>query len=174
MRLSILWRIMEIEEAVIAEADNTLRDLHNSSYDTKAEVNNCFIIHSKLFLVWKHTLSHFLEQLLITKNESNLSIKQIQQSLAEYKFSQNTDFIYRRVPGMAWNILRNVSLQFKGIFYLHLHPYSSLAKTCFLYQTGFLPGFKFSTSHLIRVLNLNIHCERKNLDIVGRTWNRGK
>ena len=34
-----------------AEADNTLRDLHNSSCDTKAEFNNCFIIHSKLFLV---------------------------------------------------------------------------------------------------------------------------
>ena len=30
-----------------AEADNTLRDLHNSSYDVKAEFNNCFIIHSK-------------------------------------------------------------------------------------------------------------------------------
>ena len=41
MRLSILCRIMEIEEGVI------LRDLHNSSYDTKAEFNNCFIIHSK-------------------------------------------------------------------------------------------------------------------------------
>ena len=27
--------------------DKTLRDLHNSSYDTKAECNNCFIIHSK-------------------------------------------------------------------------------------------------------------------------------
>ena len=27
--------------------DNTLRDRHNSSYDTKAEFNNCFIIHSK-------------------------------------------------------------------------------------------------------------------------------
>ena len=32
-----------------AEADNTLRDLHNSSYHTKAEFNNCFIIHSKYF-----------------------------------------------------------------------------------------------------------------------------
>ena len=31
----------------LAEADNSLRDLHNSSYDTKAEFNNCFIIHSK-------------------------------------------------------------------------------------------------------------------------------
>ena len=46
MRLSILWRIMEIEEGV-AEADITLWDLHNSSYDTEAEFNNCFIIHSK-------------------------------------------------------------------------------------------------------------------------------
>ena len=35
----MLWRIMEIEEG--AEADNTLRDLHNnSSYDMKAEFNN--------------------------------------------------------------------------------------------------------------------------------------
>ena len=47
MRLSILWKIMEIEEGVIVEVDNTLWDLHNSSYDTKAEFNNCFIIHSK-------------------------------------------------------------------------------------------------------------------------------
>ena len=39
---------MEIEEGVItAKADKTLRDLHNSSYDTKAEFNICFIIHSK-------------------------------------------------------------------------------------------------------------------------------
>ena len=32
-----------------AKADNTLRDLQNSSYPTKAEFNNCFIIHSKYF-----------------------------------------------------------------------------------------------------------------------------
>ena len=30
---------------------NTLRDLQNSSYPTKAEFNNCFIIHSKYFPV---------------------------------------------------------------------------------------------------------------------------
>ena len=30
-----------------ASADNTLRDLHNSSVDRKAEFNNFFIIHSK-------------------------------------------------------------------------------------------------------------------------------
>ena len=34
----------------MAEVDNTLRDLQNSSYPTKAEFNNCFIIHSKYFL----------------------------------------------------------------------------------------------------------------------------
>ena len=47
MRLSIIWRIMEIGEGVEAKADNTLLDLHNSSDDTKAEFNNWFIIHSK-------------------------------------------------------------------------------------------------------------------------------
>ena len=40
---------MEIEEGVIRrdredEADNTIWNLHNSSVDTKAEFNNCFII----------------------------------------------------------------------------------------------------------------------------------
>ena len=29
------------------DADNTLRDLHNSPYDRKAEFHNCFIIHLK-------------------------------------------------------------------------------------------------------------------------------
>ena len=33
--------------------DNTLRDLQNSSYPTKAEFNDCFIIHSKYFPVLK-------------------------------------------------------------------------------------------------------------------------
>ena len=36
-----------------AEVDNTLRDLQNFSYPTKAEFNNCFIIYSKYFLVLK-------------------------------------------------------------------------------------------------------------------------
>ena len=39
-----------------AEADNTLRDLHNSSYHTKAEFNNCFIIHSKYFQSSKYII----------------------------------------------------------------------------------------------------------------------
>ena len=36
-----------------AEVDNTLRDLQNSSYPTKAEFNNCFVIHSKYFQTLK-------------------------------------------------------------------------------------------------------------------------
>ena len=36
-----------------ASVDNTLLDLQNSSYPTKAELNNCFIIHSKYLLVLK-------------------------------------------------------------------------------------------------------------------------
>ena len=36
-----------------AEVDNPLRDLQNSSYPTKTELNNCFIIHSKYFLLLK-------------------------------------------------------------------------------------------------------------------------
>ena len=37
----------------LASVDNTRLDLHNSSYPTKAEFNNCFIIHSKHFPVLK-------------------------------------------------------------------------------------------------------------------------
>ena len=36
-----------------AEVDNTFRDLQNSLYPTKDELNNFFIIHSKYFLVLK-------------------------------------------------------------------------------------------------------------------------
>ena len=43
-----------------ASTDNTLLDFHNSSYDTKAEFNNCFIIRSKIFQkTWlKHAYLH--------------------------------------------------------------------------------------------------------------------
>ena len=46
MRPSRISRIKQIEEGVV-EVDNTLRDLLNSSYPTKAEFINCFVIHSK-------------------------------------------------------------------------------------------------------------------------------
>ena len=39
------WWITQMEEGV--ELDNTLQDLHNSLYATKAEFINCFIIHLK-------------------------------------------------------------------------------------------------------------------------------
>ena len=37
-----------------AEVDNTLRDLHNFSYRTKAEFSNCFIIYSKYLQSFKN------------------------------------------------------------------------------------------------------------------------
>ena len=40
-----------------AEVDNTLRDPQNSSYPTKAEFNNCFIIHSKHFQTLKEKMN---------------------------------------------------------------------------------------------------------------------
>ena len=42
------------------ECYNILRDLHNSSYHTKTEFNNCFIIHSKHFQSSKNIQNFFL------------------------------------------------------------------------------------------------------------------
>ena len=54
-----------------AEVDNTLRDLQNSSYPTKAEFNNCFIIHSKYFPVLKvQSFAISLFVFLLTKSQS--------------------------------------------------------------------------------------------------------
>ena len=126
----------------------------------------------------KQTLSHFLEKLLITK-----AIYQLNKYNKAWlnTFSQNTDFIYRRVPGIAWNVLKNVLLQFTGIFYLHLYSYSSLAKTwlsirnrissrlkvfhIMLYLTVFRVTFCF--------LSESIDSERKSLTFKCHTWNRG-
>ena len=52
-----------------AKVDNTLRDLQNSSYPTKAEFNNCFIIHSKYFPVLKG-VSPFCSVFSLTKNNN--------------------------------------------------------------------------------------------------------
>ena len=51
-----------------AEVNNTLPDPQNSSYTTKAEFNNCFIIHSKYFSVLKsrHFALCFFRSLKIT------------------------------------------------------------------------------------------------------------
>ena len=61
MKLLLLLLLLLFNEQLMNEAeylkknygnrggcyDSILRDLHNSSYDTKAEYNNCFVIHSK-------------------------------------------------------------------------------------------------------------------------------
>ena len=61
-----------------AEADNTLRDLHNSSYHTKAEFNNCFIIHSKYFQSSKNIQNVFNG--VLSGSQKNRSL------LENYKF----------------------------------------------------------------------------------------
>ena len=55
------------------EVDNTLRDLQNSSYPTKAEFNNCFIIYSKYFPVFKGGFAISLFVLSFTKYNTTLS-----------------------------------------------------------------------------------------------------
>ena len=47
-----------------ADVDNTLRDLQNSSYPTKAKFNNCFIIHLKYFPEFRHFSLCFLMSLM--------------------------------------------------------------------------------------------------------------
>ena len=54
-----------------AKVDNTLRDLQNSSYPTKAEFNNRFIIHSKYFPVLKGAWPLLI--FLLTKNNTTSS-----------------------------------------------------------------------------------------------------
>ena len=49
---------MEIEEGVTASMDNIPRDLHNSSYDTKAEVNELFYYSFKIIPSIKTWLKH--------------------------------------------------------------------------------------------------------------------
>ena len=53
--------------------DNTLRDLQNSLYPSKAEFNNCFIIHSKYFPVLKGVSSFRALFFLLTKNNPTSS-----------------------------------------------------------------------------------------------------
>ena len=48
------WGYIPLSQVKISAdcAGNSLRDLHNSSYHTKAKFNNCFIINSKHFWVF--------------------------------------------------------------------------------------------------------------------------
>ena len=63
-----------------AETDNTLRDLHNFSYDAKAEFNNCFIIHSIHSFVrsFIHSFIHNLRKRCIFDVISSLNTKFVQ------------------------------------------------------------------------------------------------
>ena len=51
------------------KVDNILQDVQNSSYPTKAEFNNCFIIHSKYSLKGENKLFGFL----LNKTNTTLS-----------------------------------------------------------------------------------------------------
>ena len=55
-----------------AEADNTLRDVQNSSYYTKAEFSNWFTIYSKYFQSFKKDKIYFVE--LCNKLQISLQI----------------------------------------------------------------------------------------------------
>ena len=60
----------------------------------------------------------------VRENQRIICLKPVQDIMAEYKSGQNTEFIYRTVPGIASNrsnIPTNESLQFTRIFYLNLH-----------------------------------------------------
>ena len=83
---------------------------------------------------------------LVRYDDSSLpAIRHVQSIIPVVRLRPNTRshsvlFIYRRVPRITWNILRNVSLQFRGILYLHLDPYSQLAKTCLSIRNRISPG----------------------------------
>ena len=57
MRLSRMWRIMQIEEdarhppdlGFQPRVDNILRDPHDTSTHKKAKLNNCLVINLKYF-----------------------------------------------------------------------------------------------------------------------------
>ena len=71
-------------------------------------------------------MSHFLETFLIAK--SFYQLNKYNKAWLNTEFSQNTAFIYRKVPTDCLEY-SEYSLQFTGIFFLHLHLYSPLAKT---------------------------------------------
>ena len=63
-------RVLSTE--ALASVDNTLRNLQNSSYRTKAKFNDCFIIHSKYFLFLKE-FCHFALCFSTHQNNAALS-----------------------------------------------------------------------------------------------------
>ena len=75
-----------------AEADNTLRDLHNSSYHTKAEFNKyCFIIHSKYFQSFNRVLSGSRKNRSLLENMNKKQEENDQQVFGDENFIQGSD-----------------------------------------------------------------------------------
>ena len=77
-----------------AEADNTFRDLHNSSYHTKAEFNNCFIIYSKYFQSSKNIQIYFLIGFCRVHGKIARYLKTMNKKLEKYdqqNFIQGSD-----------------------------------------------------------------------------------
>ena len=99
----------------------------------------------------KQTLSHFLEKLLITKaiyqlNKYNKAW--LNTNLAKTPTLFTVEF--QELLEIFWQTYyRFNSREFFTFTCIHT---LRLQKRGFLYQTGFLPGFKFSTSHFICVL----------------------
>ena len=98
-------------------------------------------------------MSHFLETFLIAK--SFYQLNKYNKAWLNTEFSQNTAFICRKVPRIAWNIL-NIHFN-SGEFFSFTCIYTRrLQKRGFLpiHETGFLPSLKFSTSRFICVLRV--------------------
>ena len=65
--------------------DNTLRDLQNSSYPTKAEFNNCFIIHSKYYHVQINNIPEQSHVIIIIINKQGQMISRIRVLIKQAK-----------------------------------------------------------------------------------------
>ena len=112
----MIWRIMQIEEPS-ASADNTLLDLHNSSYHTKAEFNNCFIIYSKYFQSFKKDKIYFVE--LLNKLTTYNNIQQFPlQSLCNHVKLEN-----------KWNFDLSGFMRVFTVFIIQFPPRSTF-QTC--------------------------------------------
>ena len=67
----VRWPFLTFESLKFsASVDNTLRDLQNSSYPTKAELNNCFIIRSRYFFAF--TCKLYSRPFLFLLNDTTL------------------------------------------------------------------------------------------------------
>ena len=95
----------------------------------------------------KQTLSHFLENLLITKAICQLhkyNKAWLNTNVAKTLTLFTVEF--QELLEIFWETYRFNSQEFFAFTCIHT---LRLQKRGFLYQTGFLPGFKFSKSHFI-------------------------